>query len=60
VFLAYASPKGRTLLDRALYLPEEWTKDKPRCQQAGVPDTVAFATKPVLAKQMIAQALRGG
>ena len=60
VFLAYASPKGRTFLDRALYLPEEWTQDKPRCHQAGVPDPVAFATKPVLAKQMIARALEAG
>jgi SRSO17 transposase len=60
VFLAYASPKGRTFLDRALYLPEEWTADKARCQQAGVPDTVSFATKPLLARQMIARALAGG
>src|SRR5215813_648138 len=60
VFLAYASPKGRTFLDRALYLPEEWTKEKVRCHQAGVPDTVAFATKPVLAKHLIARALAAG
>jgi SRSO17 transposase len=60
VFLAYASPKGRTFLDRALYLPEEWRQDQARCHQAGVPDTVAFATKPVLAKQMIARALAAG
>ena len=60
VFLAYATPKGRTFLDRALYLPEEWTKDKSRCQQARMPDTMAFATKPVLAKQMIARALDAG
>jgi SRSO17 transposase len=60
VFLAYASPKGRTFLDRALYLPEEWARDKGRCRQAGVPDTVAFATKPMLAKQMIARALAAG
>ena len=60
VFLAYASPKGRTFLDRALYLPQEWRKDQARCHQAGVPDTVGFATKPVLAKQMIARALAAG
>jgi len=60
VFLVYASAKGRTFLDRALYLPQEWTQDKPRCQQAGVPDTVGFATKPMLAKQMIARALAAG
>jgi SRSO17 transposase len=58
VFLAYASPKGRTFLDRALYLPEEWTQERARCRQAGVPQTVGFATKPVLAQQMIARALK--
>jgi SRSO17 transposase len=60
VFLVYASSKGRTFLDRALYLPQAWTQDKPRCQQAGVPETVGFATKPMLAKQMIARALGAG
>lgn len=60
VFLVYASAKGRTFLDRALYLPQAWTQDKPRCQQAGVPDTVGFATKPMLARQMIARALAAG
>jgi SRSO17 transposase len=60
VFLVYASAKGRTFVDRELYLPQGWTQDKPRCQQAGVPDTVGFATKPMLAKQMIARALGAG
>jgi SRSO17 transposase len=59
-YLAYASSKWRTFFDRALYLPAEWTKDKPRCQQAGVPQTVAFATNPSLARQMIARALDAG
>lgn len=60
VFLAYATAKGRTFLDRALYLPEEWIKDKSRCQRAGVPETVGFATKPILARQMLARALDAG
>src|SRR5262249_60393192 len=60
VFLPSPSPKGPASLDRPLDLPEEWTKDKPRCHQAGVPKPVAFATKPVLAKQMIARALGMG
>jgi len=54
---AYADPKGRTVLDRALYLPAEWTKEKARGHRAGVPATVAVATKAVLAQQMIARAL---
>ena len=37
VFLAYAGAKGRALIDRALYLPKEWTDDRPRCRAAGVP-----------------------
>src|SRR5215510_8887644 len=40
VFLAYASPQGVAFLDRALYLPQEWTDDPARCQQAGIPATV--------------------
>src|SRR5215471_14246611 len=37
VFLAYASPKGRALIDRELYLPRSWTQDRARCAQAAVP-----------------------
>src|SRR3712207_2104853 len=60
VFLAYASPHGRTLLDRELYLPQEWTTDAARRSEAGVPDTVTFATKPQLARQMLARAFQAG
>src|SRR3712207_5737350 len=45
VFLAYASPKGRAFLDRALYLPKVWAEDAARRAEAGVPETVRFATK---------------
>lgn len=61
VFLAYATPAGRTLLDRELYLPKSWTEDLERCTEAGVPDdrqgTVGFATKPELAEAMLHRAL---
>jgi SRSO17 transposase len=60
VFLAYASPLGRTLIDAELYLPKSWTQDRPRCRQAGIPDAVEFATKPQLARQMLARALDAG
>ncbi len=55
VFLTYVSPAGHTLLDRELYLPREWTSDLARCQRAGVPPTRRFATKPALARQMLAR-----
>jgi SRSO17 transposase len=60
VFLAYASERGRALIDRELYLPKEWTADRGRCRQAGIGDEVAFATKQVLAQQMIERALDAG
>ena len=56
VFLLYASRSGSAFIDRALYLPEEWTADRVRCRQAGIPDEVAFATKGELAKLMLARA----
>src|SRR5213075_1434538 len=36
VFLAYAAPAGRALIDRAVYLPVSWTEDPGRCAAAGV------------------------
>ncbi|GIV61582.1 MAG: transposase [Rhodothermaceae bacterium] len=56
VFLCYASLHGVAFLDRALYLPEDWSNDKARRQAAGVPEAVAFATKPRLAEAMLERA----
>jgi SRSO17 transposase len=60
VFLAYASRHGTAFLDRALYLPKEWTDDPERCERAGIPEGTAFTTKPQLAKQMLARAFAAG
>jgi SRSO17 transposase len=57
VFLAYASARGRTFLDRELYLPKEWAADRARRQEAGVPAAVEFRTKPQLARAMLERAL---
>ena len=60
VFLAYASPHGTAFLDRALYLPEEWTKDPQRCEEAGIPEGTPFATKIKLARAMLERAFKAG
>src|SRR4029450_11880366 len=56
VFLAYASPQGRTFLDRELYLPKEWAADDARRAEAAVPREVEFQTKPQLARVMLERA----
>ncbi len=60
VYLVYAAAGGHAFIDRALYLPKSWTRDPDRCRAAGVPDDVGFATKPALAREMIARALDAG
>jgi SRSO17 transposase len=50
VFLAYASSKGRAMIDRELYLPKSWADDPARCRAARVPEQVGFRTKPELAR----------
>jgi len=57
VFLSYASPRGRALIDRRVYLPKSWTDDRVRCAAAGVPAEAEFATKPELALEMITEAV---
>ena len=60
VFLCYASDKGKAFIDRELYLPREWSDDRPRMREAGVPEEVGFATKGELAKKMIGRAFEAG
>ena len=57
VFASYVSRHGHAFIDRALYLPKEWTDDAERLKAAHVPDEVGFATKPQIARRMIARAI---
>jgi SRSO17 transposase len=60
VFLTYASPWGRALVDRELYLPKEWATDPARRAEAHVPEQVGFHTKPQLAQAMVERAVEAG
>jgi SRSO17 transposase len=60
VFLGDASRHGYALVDRERSLPEAWTTERARCQQAGIPDERRFATKPQLAKERLVRAVTGG
>jgi SRSO17 transposase len=57
VLASYVSRHGHAFIDRALYLPKEWTDDPDRLKAAHVPDKVGFATKPRIACRMIASAI---
>jgi SRSO17 transposase len=57
VFATYVSRHGHAFIDRALYLPKEWTADPDRLEAAYVPPDAGFATKPKLATRMIARAI---
>ena len=56
VFLSYATSQGRALIDRELYIPQDWLKDKLRCKEAGIPDSIEFKKKPELAQEMLQRA----
>lgn len=55
-FLGYVSGKGHTLIDRRLYLPQDWAEDLDRRRRCHVPDEIEFRTGWQLALQMIEQA----
>ena len=52
-FLAYASPKGATLVDCRLYLPKSWASDLGRRAEAHVPPEVEFRKGWELALEMV-------
>ena len=55
VYTSYATERGHALIDRDIYVQEDWFADPQRMAKAGFPPGHAFATKPDLA---IAQAKR--
>jgi SRSO17 transposase len=53
IYLGYVSRLDHALIDFRLYLPREWTNDRKRCDKAGVPRQVRFATRHELALAML-------
>jgi SRSO17 transposase len=61
VFLAHVGPRGRALVDKRLWLPEEWTNDPARCAEAQVPEAAQpYQSKTDLALAMLLQAKEWG
>lgn len=53
VFLSYATPRGHTLVDKRLFLTEEWARNRRRRKEARVPKSVTFKKKWELADEML-------
>lgn len=60
VSVSLASDQGSVPVAWQLYLPEEWAADAPRRLKAGVPEEIAFATKPQIALQQLRKLLDEG
>src|SRR4051794_40982184 len=60
VTLSVANEHASLPVAYRLYLPEAWAADPTRRAVAGVPEEVAFATKPAIALDQIRQALADG
>ena len=60
VFLAYVTAQGHALVDKALYLPREWTDDRQRCREAGVPEEIGYQSKAELGLGLLRQARQAG
>lgn len=60
VSLSIAGDRGSLPVGYQLYLPRDWAGDDERRRKVGVPQEVAFRTKPELAMQQIEAALAAG
>jgi len=60
VSLSVATRQGSLPIAYRLYLPKAWVDDPVRRAKAGVPENIAFQTKPEIAVQQMRQALAAG
>ena len=61
VHLAYAAPHGfRALLEGELFLPEDWSEDRDRCQEVGIPQEMVYRPKWRIALELLDRAVAGG
>jgi SRSO17 transposase len=60
VHLAYATSDFHCLLDGDLYLPKDWSQDRERCRNAGIPDDVVYRPKWQIALELYDRAIAKG
>ena len=52
VHLGYAADDFHCLVDSELFLPESWSNDRERCQEAGIPDSMVYRPKTDIALEL--------
>lgn len=60
VSLAAATPQRQLPLDFDIYLGKAWIEDATRREEAKIPESTSFRTKPQIAAQMIQNAVESG
>ena len=60
VTLSVANDHASLPIAHRLYLPESWTDEPARCRTAGVPEEIAFQTKPEIALDQVRAAVAMG
>ena len=60
VHLGYVAGDFHTLLDGELFLPEDWTADRERCRQAGIPEKVTHRPKWQIGLELLQRSLDEG
>jgi len=55
VFAGYVSKRGYALIDKRLFIPEQWFRDeyRGRRKKCNLPEDIVFKTKPQLAAEML-------
>jgi SRSO17 transposase len=60
VHLGYVREGFHALLDSDVFLPEDWANDPARREEAGVPEDLAFRTKPQIAVDLLRRSIQAG
>jgi len=60
VHLGYATGDFHCLVDGELFLPESWSEDRARCDEAGIPEDMAYRPKWEIALELYDRATVGG
>ena len=60
VHLGYACGEFHCLLDGELFLPEDWSADRQRCREAGIPEAISYRPKWQIALELLDRAVGRG